>query len=452
MSDASLSALVGGGHTFIAGTAFDLSRVGYSEAEYKLSGTAVSYERVDGGVRAAEEAEFATRLIVYRPTDPADFNGTVWIEWHNVSGGLDAAPGWIFTHRELIRQGAVWVGVSAQQLGVVGGDGLIGMAGVGLVGTNPERYGSLYHPGDRFSYDIFTQATLAVRDSVSQILQDLSIERLIATGDSQSAFRLTTYVNEIDPVVRVHDGFMVHARGGAAAPLDDDQDPRTALRGDPVLFRESLRVPVLCVETETDLLTLDYIRARQDDLENLVVWEIAGASHADIYTFVVGFRDDGLLTTGELASLWIPRHEIFGMGLDAPVNSGPQHYVRNAAARHLEDWVRDGSRPPASYRLEIDDRTFVTDQHGNAKGGIRTPYVTVPTAALSGVGNGGSAISFLCGRTDPFNKEKIAALYPSRDAYREQFRRATAVAVAEGFLLDDDAAEIVAIAEENFPL
>ncbi len=451
MSDALLSALDGGGRTFIAGTAFDLSTVGYSQAEYQLSGTAVSYERAGGGVRPDGEAEFATRLIVYRPTDPARFDGTVWIEWHNVSGGLDAAPGWLFTHRELIRRGAVWIGVSAQRIGVVGGDGVIGMTGTGLVGMDPERYGSLRHPGDRFSYDIFTQATLAVREAAPTILDGLSIERVIATGDSQSAFRLTTYVNEIDPIVAVHDGFMVHARGGAAGPLDDSQDPRAALRGDPVLFRQDLRVPVLCVETETDLLTLDYIRARQDDSENLVVWEIAGASHADVYTFVVGFKDDGLLPVGELAKLWIPGDEVFGMRLDALLNSGPQHYVRLAAVRHLDRWVRDGSRPPRSDRLEIVYRAFVLDQNGLAKGGIRTPYVEVPKAVLSGIGNSGGPISFLCGWTVPFSTEKLAELYPSKNSYLGQFSGATEDAVSEGFLLEDDVAEILAIAEINSP-
>jgi hypothetical protein len=452
MSQSSLSPLDSGGRSFIGGTTFDLSGVGYCEAEYRLSGTAVAYERVGDVVRVAEEADFATRLIVYRPIDASFFDGTVWIEWLNVSGGVDAAPAWIFTHRELVRRGAMWIGVSAQKVGVEGGDALIKMPGLSLVEVDPERYGTLHHPGDRFSYDVFTQATLAVREAALTNLDGLSIERVIATGDSQSAFRLTTYVNEIDPVVQAHDGFMVHARGGASAPLDDSQDPRTALRGDPVVFRRDLRVPVLCVEAETDLLNLDYARARQDDSDNLVVWEIAGASHADVYTFVVGARDDGSLSVDELAKLWIPRDEIFGMRLEAPVNSGPQHYVRNAAARHLERWVREGVRAPAADRLEVEDGAFVTDEYGIAKGGIRTPYVDVPTALLSGIGNGGHQISFLCGRTLPFDSVRLAEMYPSKEVYLERFSRATALAVAEGFFLDDDAAEILAIAEVNSPL
>ena len=57
-------------------------------------------------------------MVVYRPSDPKKFNGTVVVEWLNVSGGLDADPDWTQTHNELIRDGFAWVGVSAQAQGV----------------------------------------------------------------------------------------------------------------------------------------------------------------------------------------------------------------------------------------------------------------------------------------------------------------------------------------------
>jgi hypothetical protein len=388
---------------------------------------------------------------VIRPADDDSFNGTVWIEWLNVSGGLDAAPGWIFTHTELIRTGAAWVGVSAQRMGVEGGDGLLGMRSPGLVGTDPARYGGLEHPGDRFSYDIFSQASVAAREGEGTILEGLPIERLLAIGDSQSAFRLTTYVNEFDPVFEVHDGFMVHARGGTAASLDDNRDPSAILRGDPVLFRE-LRVPVFCVEAETDLMNLRYLTARQENPEMLVVWEIAGCAHADVYTFVAGPIDNGLLPIDKLARAWVPVSEVFGMKLDKLVNSGPQHYLRVAAVSHLEHWVRDSTRPPEAPRLEIRNGEFVKDEVGNVKGGVRTPHVDVPTAELSGLGNAGHPISFLCGTTEPLDEDRLRALYDSPEDYLERFSAATRSAADAGFVLDRDVTEIVQIAELNSPL
>ncbi len=440
------------GSPFVGGTRVDLAALGYTGAEYAFSGNAAAYRRTGTGVNVVEHADFTTRLLVHRPADAAAFNGTVWVEWLNVSGGLDAAPDWIFTHTELMRRGAAWVGVSAQKAGVEGGEGVLGMPSLSLVSVNPARYGPLHHPGDRFSYDIYAQASGAARTGTGTILEGLAVERVLAVGQSQSAFRLTTYVNDIDTVTPVHDGFLIHARGRAAAPLDDETDPVAALRGGPVLFAEDRRSPVLCVESETDLMSLGYLEVRQDDADTLVGWEIAGASHGDVYTFVAGPIDTGRLPITELAAAWRPVSEVYGMALDRPVNAGPQHYVMNAAVAQLDRWVSDGTRPAAAPRLEVRDGTFVVDATGNTRGGIRTPHVDVPTARLSGLGNGGHAIAFLCGTTTAFDAATLGSLYRSRDEYLDRVTAATADAVARGFVVEDDAAEITAVAAVNAPL
>ena len=387
--EAKVTPIIGGGAPQVGFNAFPVAALGYEEAEYTLTGTASAYARTGDGVTVVEEADFATRILVYRPADPSAFNGTVWVEWFNVSAGADAGPDWIFTHTELARSGAAWVGVSAQAIGVQGGEGLVGMASPGLVGTDPERYGHLVHPGDRFSYDIYSHAGAAARRATGTILDGLAIERVLAIGESQSAFRLTTYANDIDPVARVFDGFLVHARGGTA--------------------------------------------------------------HADVYILAVGAIDTGAVPIAELAQAWKPSDEFMGMHLDLPVNAGPQHYVMNAAVSHFDRWVRDGICPPPSPRMEVVDGAFATDEHGNVRGGIRTPHVDVPTAVLSGFGNGGSPIAFLSGSTTPFDVAKLAALYPSRDDYLARYAAATDAAVAAGFVLAADAAEITAIAGANCP-
>ena len=435
---------------FLLGTTFGLAPLGYTEAEYALSGVARAYERGGGGVRAAGQAEFSTRLLVRRPSDVVSFNGTVWVEWLNVSGGADAAAEWLMAHTELMRSGAAWVGVSAQRLGVSGGTGLMGFASPGLVGVDPERYGGLHHPGDRFSYDIFSQAGDVARGGAGTILADLAVERVLAMGESQSAFRLSTYVNEVDPAAAVYDGFLVHARGGSIAPLDDEGSgsPR---EGAPVPFREDPRVPVLCVEAETDLVVLGYSGARRDDAERLVTWEVAGTSHADVYTLLAGAVDTGRLPAAELAPLWRPVTDLRAGKVDKPVNAGAQHYVLNAAMSWLDRWTRDGARPPAASRLQMREGQFVTDEAGNVLGGVRTPHVDVPVAVLSGLGNSGGPVAFLAGTTIALGTGALRARYPTPAAYLEQFEEATAGAVAAGFLLAADAEEITAIAAINSP-
>ncbi len=216
-------------------------------------------------------------------------------------------------------------------------------------------------------------------------------------------------------------------------------------------FSDDLRVPVLCVESETDLMNLGYLAARQDDGDSLILWEMAGTAHADMYTFVAGPVDNGRLRVDELARAWVPVAEVYGMGLDRPVNAGPQHYVMNAAVAHLEAWVGHGRRPPAARRLEVDDGAFVVDGHGNVRGGISTPHVEVPTAVLSGLGNGGHPVAFLCGSTVPFDDATLGSLYRSKDDYLGRFGDATGAAVGAGFVLAEDAEVMEAIATVNAP-
>ena len=452
MADLLLTELTGERPPFVAGTFFDLDAVGYQQAEYALSGTARAYRRGADGPEVVEEAPFTTRVIVYRPVDAAAFDGTVVVEWLNVSAGLDAAPLWLFTHRELVRAGTAWIGVSAQAVGVVGGSNTLDVPTSALKDLDPERYAPLQHPGDRFSYDLFTLAAAVARGELPSILDGLAVERVLGFGESQSAFRLTTYVNDVDPVAQAYDGYLVHARGGTGAPLADDRDPRQLREGPPTPFVDDLRVPVLCVEAETDLVVLGYRVARRDDGPHLVVWEMAGCSHADVYTFAVGFADDGLQPIDQLAAGWVPSRDLMGQTLEHPVNAGPQHYVLHAAVRALQAWVRDGVRPPASPRLELEGDGFAVDEHGNARGGIRTPHVDVPTAVLSGLGNSGAPLAFLSGRTEPFDRDRLVELYGTKADYLARFRAAAADAVSAGFLVPEDVDEMVAIAERTVDL
>ncbi len=165
----------GQGTPFIAGTSFDLASVGYQQSEYLFGGTASAYTSAtpltsDGKwkVTPTTTAPFTTRLLVYRPADPKDFNGTVIVEWNNVSSGIDAAPIWLAAHDELIREGYAWVGVTAQKVGVEGGVRAI-VPNLDLKHRDPERYGGLVHPGDSYSYDMYRQAGVAVRSDATQL-------------------------------------------------------------------------------------------------------------------------------------------------------------------------------------------------------------------------------------------------------------------------------------------
>lgn len=105
------------------------------EQEFRFSGCAARYRLAD----PAEEAvcidtghPYATRVLVRRPADPARFNGTVVVEWLNVSAGQDLDFVYAATRELIVRAGYAWVGVSAQRVGVEC-----------LVAWNPQRYAGL---------------------------------------------------------------------------------------------------------------------------------------------------------------------------------------------------------------------------------------------------------------------------------------------------------------------
>jgi hypothetical protein len=142
---------------------------------------------------------------------------------------------------------------------------------------------------------------------------------------------------------------------------------------------------------------------------------------------------------------------------ETPVNAGPQqHYVAQAALKHLVDWAAGGPPPPNAPRLAqtgVEDAPFELDAHGNVLGGIRTPWVDVPTAVLSGLGQAGDTFTFLFGRTEPFDEATLAALYPGGKAqYLERFEAALDATIQAGFLLGEDRAEILEVARHSFPL
>src|SRR5262249_17753961 len=82
--------------------------------------------------------------------------------------------------------------------------------------------------------------------------------RLIAAGESQSAFRLVTYIDAIHPLARVYDGYLVHSRSGVlGAALSESPEPAIAVPGG-ALIRSDLDVPALIFATETDLTFLSW--------------------------------------------------------------------------------------------------------------------------------------------------------------------------------------------------
>jgi hypothetical protein len=419
---------------------------GYVQQEYIASGNATAY-RASGALAPdgrwtldrSTTAAYRTRILVRRPAKASAFSGNVIVEWLNVSSGADSDPEWASLNEEIERSGDAWVGVSAQRIGVEGGTVAVKVnvpgseqAGKGLKALDPARYGTLVHPGDGYSFDIFTQVARALRST--DALGGEAPKRLIAAGESQSAFAMVTYYDGVQPLTQEFDGFFVHSRGAAPLPLVDAEkgaDIASAIGGKPTIFRTDQTAPVMDIQTETDVLSvLDSYAARQPDTDRFRLWEVAGTAHADAHL------------VGASATLF---------GCPLPINNGPMHVVAKSAFHALKAWLSTGKAPVIAPRIDIApgaSPAIRRNAEGIALGGIRTPPVDVPVATLSGAPSPHpSTICLLAGSTKPFTAAQIAQLYPSRADYVKQFNSAADAAIKAGFVLAADRAALLAYAE-----
>lgn len=455
---------VPGAPTLLLGN-FDMGEHRYVVEEFFLEGTARSFSEGPDGVQPADEAEYRTRFVVVRPSDPSECSGTVVVEWLNVSGGGDGCPDWAFMHRQIMRTRSAFVAMSAQRVGIEGG-GILGDMGTALKQVAPERYGTLQHPGDAFAFDIYSQAAEALRADPA-LLGGAEPACVIAVGESQSAVFLATYINKIDALTQVYDAFLVHGRGSRGASLtgemgiprgDPDVDPAD-LASRMARFRQETadpivdaRVPVITVQSETDVVGMYGFGARCADSDNTRLWEIAGAAHFDTWGMIAAHEDDGTLPVERLAELGGPTDTPLGLKAEEPINCGPQqHYVLISALAHLDRWAREGTPAPHAPLLATtgagDALALERDEHGNVRGGLRTPWVDVPTAVLSGVGATGAGFTVLFGVTRPFDPATLGSLYPGGvDEYVAKFAAAAESTRAKGHLLAEDVPEMIGVA------
>ena len=431
----------------------DIEAIGGQEEEYFFEGTATQFVLASGAdeypkdgrwnVERAEQRPFRTRMLVVRPRDPSDFNGTVIVEWNNVSGGerFLNGPG----ARELVKDGFAVIGVSAQSVGVEGSRNHP-LAALGqlpsLKTDDPERYESLHHPGDDFSYDIFTQAGLLLRPgrpSDAGPLRDLEVRHLIATGGSQSGARLGTYINAIHPTQAVFDAYLLVVYPNTPCALTEASAPAElpqtfgpnifhVLEWFTYLLRDDLSVPIIVVNSESE--ASECAPNYQPDTDLLRWWEIPGTGHTSAYATPEELAGTASLVGGTTVSF-------------APAVRGASHALRN--------WLDGRGGPAHQPRLlkEGNPPRFPRDEHGNAIGGIRWPDLEAPLGTHAAERLGDDGTSLLRGRSTPFPPQKIKALYPDRSAWRSMYGSAVQRLVETGVIVPEDAATMLARADSQ---
>ncbi len=463
----------------------NLTEAGYAEREFSMSGSATIY-RQSGfwssngkwGVSPSQtNVPYATRLLVRYPTNPAKFNGTVVFEWLNDTTGGDQDPVWAQLYNQLINKGYAYVGVTAQRPGMKD-----------LATWDPARYGGLGDSNDGESYDIFTQAANVIKADSATLLGGLTPKELIGTGDSQSAFRIDTYVNAIQPVTHAFNGFLAVGRGATAAPIGEGL---VATSPFPAQIRTDNAAPFIQLNTQGDIEELDAAAARQADNNTLRTWELPGASHIDAHE--AAYETETIAR--EEPTVGVP-HCIFGTpieGTGTPLDgvnqtdNMPLFEVEDAAMAAEQNWVTKGVAPPHSAQISTFPVFFGLyylvnkNQYGIGQGGIQMPDAQVPAenysainfanvseqnlnplsilseleGAFTALETGGitnealrnAGLCLLSGYFTDLSQSKLKSLYPTVASYASKFTEAANAEVAAGFMTPEDAAAAIANAK-----
>lgn len=432
--------------TAMSATSMPLHASGYLEQEFFIKGEANRY-RIADPMRNAEQIDsgnpYTTRVLVRRPVTPDHFNGTVIVEWLNVT--LDQDIDFVFgaTRELLVRDGYAWIGVSAQRHGVeamkkwdparyatlsVAASNIDPVNGKEIDPANPQI---MAVGGDVLAWDIFSQVGQLAASNASKLMSGLKVKKLIAAAESQSTLKVSTYYNSIQPLHQVYDGFLFYDRSG--------------------LLRTDVKAKTIAIGTEIFSALMGY--PPQDDTDHQRWWEVNGASHFSLdeiqnYVDHIVKRDAIVRDASGHGLSLSQRTEINGPCTPAAIYSRvPNGDIMKAALKSLNSWISGGPAPASAPRFVIDDQNkYVRDATGQILGGIRTSAQDAPIAANSGIGNG----PWFCGPSGnhvDFTPAQLCQRYGSHDAYVSRVKAIVRANVASRVLLPEEAQRTVQEAE-----
>jgi hypothetical protein len=296
----------------------NMAHFGYAAREYFVSGT-------------ANGQPYKTRIVIRKPSDSRRFSGLVLAESMHPSGNA-----WMFHFTHTYSMTAGHIGLD-----------IVTSTQAPFVEFNKARYGDL-QVGQGQANDILAQVGALIRSKQpGNPLTGVPIRKLILAGTSASAAVLINYlpahmVYRLPDMSPIYDGFLPTSTGATIRQVD---------------------VPMIQVPTMTEVSSGN-ATARQDGDERgnqFRVYEFAGMAHIDTRDAAAYYPDP----------------------CKYPISRFPHAAYMSVALDHLWKWVDKGTVPPRADRILVDRNTdndgslMALDESGNARGGIRNPYVDV---------------------------------------------------------------------------
>ncbi len=355
----------------------------YEAKEYFVSGT-------------ANKKPYKTRIVVRRPSDRTKFSGLVLEEAMHPSG---AAHMFEFTSTYTMSSGHAAIEIFTAGLQE-------------LTAQNSERYKDLKVDQDQVPEILAQIGTLVKQNQPNGPLAGLAVRKMVMGGTSATAAVLIRYLPahmmyRTPDMKVIYDGFMPTSNGSTIQKID---------------------VPLIQIPTMTEVSSGN-VTARQDGDapgDQFRVYEFSGMAHVDSRDSL-RFRPDPCKN---------------------PVSQFPLQAYFSVALDHLFQWVDKGKVPPLADRIWLDRNSsndgslMALDEYGNARGGIRNPYVDVPTAKITVrneaampaipnpsawiVAHGANAPNQMCGLAGyqiALSQEQLKKLYGNKKTYQDRVKR-----------------------------
>jgi hypothetical protein len=343
----------------------DVNYYKYETNEYFISGT-------------ANGKPYKTRLVIRQPADNSRFSGLVLAESMHPAGN---AHGFEYNSIYLMSSGHI----AAE---------ILTSGPARPQSTNQQRYADLTMSGDQVN-EILAQAGALIKSPTGP-LAGLTVRKMVLFGTSASSAVLVNYlpahaVYRTPDMKHIYDGFMPTSNGTNIPATD---------------------VPLIQVPTQHEYENIGTTRqdgdAPGDQYRN---YEFAGMGHLD--------------ARNNLARL--PQSACVN-----PLSQYPMEAYMSVALHYLFRWVDQGILPPKADRVLIDRNRnndgslMALDEHGNPRGGIRSPYVDVPAVKYTARNtaapvNGNPQLCGLSVYQTPIAKAELKKMYGSKNNYVKKF-------------------------------
>jgi hypothetical protein len=359
----------------------------YEVKEYFVTGT-------------ANNAPYSTRIVVRKPASNGRFSGLTMVEAMHPSG---AAHMFEFTSESTMSSGhmAVEIVTSFTE----------------PLAQNPERYKAMSVNNLQIPEILAQVGALVKSKKAGTPFANVTTRKMVLAGTSATAAILSSYlpghmVYRTPDMQRIYDGFLPMSNGGNMQKVD---------------------VPMIHVPTLTEYVRNGgNVTTRPDGDaagDQYRLYAFAGMAHVDSRDSV-RFKPDPCRN---------------------PSSQFPVQAYMSVALNLLYDWVDKGKVPPRVPRIEVDGNTandgspMALDAHGNAKGGIRNPYVDVPAAKFgvqneaanppisnpsawiaahtTSTTNAAAQMCQLGGYQIALSKEELKKLYGTPKAYQDRVKK-----------------------------